>query len=129
MDTNDLTKICNVEEIKPNVINKFNINGVNVIVLNVNNEYYVTNGTCPHKGADLAKGTIQDKCIVKCPWHYAEYDLKNDNTVKGPQISKIKLVNSLVKGIIPKLHKYETILKGNELYIKGNTVEQKIFMK
>ncbi len=34
----------------------------------INNILYAVSNTCPHRGAALANGTIQDNCIV-CPYH------------------------------------------------------------
>lgn len=40
---------------------------------------------CRHLGADLAKGSIDAKGCLVCPWHGSRYDVKTGRMVRGPQ--------------------------------------------
>jgi nitrite reductase (NADH) small subunit len=46
-----------------------------VAVFRVGDEFFALDAICPHQGGPLAKGTIAG-CIVTCPWHGWQFDLK-----------------------------------------------------
>ncbi|HJT31240.1 MAG TPA: Rieske (2Fe-2S) protein [Pirellulales bacterium] len=44
------------------------VNGRLVAVFCVNGEYFAIDDTCPHMGASLGAGEVNDG-VVTCPWH------------------------------------------------------------
>ncbi len=46
----------------------FEVNGKLVAVFNDGGEYFAITDFCPHMGASLAEGALEDG-IVACPWH------------------------------------------------------------
>jgi nitrite reductase/ring-hydroxylating ferredoxin subunit len=44
-------------------------------VYNVDGEFHVLDGVCPHAGGPLGKGMLQGG-IVTCPWHGWQFDVK-----------------------------------------------------
>lgn len=47
-----------------------------VALYNVDGDFFALDGICPHNGGPLGKGTL-DGCIVTCPWHGWQFDVKN----------------------------------------------------
>ena len=43
-------------------------------VYNVDGEFHVLDGICPHAGGPLGKGQL-DGAIVTCPWHGWQFDV------------------------------------------------------
>jgi nitrite reductase/ring-hydroxylating ferredoxin subunit len=43
-------------------------------VFNLDGEYKVLDGICPHQGGPLGKGSLGG-CIVTCPWHGWQFDV------------------------------------------------------
>lgn len=48
-------------------------NGRIFAVFNVDGEFRVLDGICPHSGGPLGKGTLNDG-IVTCPWHGWQFE-------------------------------------------------------
>jgi len=47
-----------------------------VAVFNQNGEYHAIDDMCPHMGASLASGHLED-CNVVCPWHSWSFDIRD----------------------------------------------------
>lgn len=48
--------------------------GQAILLCRVGNEVFATEAYCPHEGAPLAQGELQERSIV-CPWHQWTFDL------------------------------------------------------
>jgi nitrite reductase/ring-hydroxylating ferredoxin subunit len=47
-------------------------------------ERFAVTRRCRHLGADLSRGTIDDRCLT-CPWHGSQYDIASGRMVRGPR--------------------------------------------
>ncbi len=70
-------------DITPGKMIKASIDGRDVLVANIDGEYYATDDSCTHSGASLSEGKL-DGCTVTCGWHGAQFDCKTGNLVKFP---------------------------------------------
>lgn len=70
---------------------KVTIDGKDVLVANIDGEYYAINDTCTHAGASLAEGSLEGT-VVTCGWHGAKFDCKTGKLSAFP--AKIKDLNS-----------------------------------
>lgn len=70
-------------EIPPGKMIKVSIDGRDVLVANIDGEYYATDDSCTHSGSSLSEGKL-DGCVITCGWHKAEFDCKTGNLVKFP---------------------------------------------
>ncbi|MBI4260303.1 MAG: Rieske 2Fe-2S domain-containing protein [Actinobacteria bacterium] len=52
---------------------------------NANGDLFAVTRTCRHLYADLAKGTVDSKGCLVCPWHGSRYDVKTGRMVRSPQ--------------------------------------------
>lgn len=75
---------------------KVSVEGIDVLIVKIDGEYYAVANKCTHMGGSLFDGEIKDGHIVVCPRHHAEFDLKTGNAVKG---AKMLLMNINVKNI------------------------------
>lgn len=57
------------------------VNGREVLVARVGNEYFATDNRCPHMGGNLSRGTLQGT-IVTCPRHGSRFDLSGGRVVR-----------------------------------------------
>ena len=62
---------------------KVPIDGRNVLVANIDGEYYATDDSCTHSGSSLSEGKLEG-CIITCGWHAAEFDCTSGKLVKFP---------------------------------------------
>ncbi len=48
-------------------------------------EYFAIDDFCPHQGASLAGGHIENKCVA-CPWHYWRFSANDGRWLDSPKI-------------------------------------------
>ncbi len=54
-------------------------------LFNVGGEYYAIDNVCLHRGGPLSEGTV-GRCIVTCPWHGWQFDLRSGACVQDPVV-------------------------------------------
>ena len=64
------------------------VEGTMVAVFNSNGEYHAINDFCPHMGASLASGYLEDDAVV-CPWHAWRFCVTDGLWLDNPK-AKIK---------------------------------------
>lgn len=57
-----------------------------LLVANVGGSLYAIAATCPHRGGDLSKGTIEGG-LVTCPRHGAQFDLRTGRNVADAKLA------------------------------------------
>ena len=85
-------------------IKKVTIDGKDVLVANIDGNYYAINDTCTHAGASLSEG-ILDGAIITCGWHGAKFDCKTG-----------KLSNFPVK--IKDLNSYKVVVESENIFLE-----------
>jgi len=72
-----------VTDISPGKMKKISIDGREILVSNINGEFFAVDDTCTHSGASLSEGSL-DGCAITCGWHKAEFDCKTGKLTKFP---------------------------------------------
>jgi len=57
-----------------------------ILIANVNGNYYAIANRCTHKNGDPSKGSL-DGNIVTCPVHGARFDVTTGKVIAGPKIA------------------------------------------
>ena len=84
-------------EILPGKMQKTSIDGKEVLVVNIDGNYYAVDDTCTHSGASLSEGKL-NKTTITCGWHGAQFDCKSGNLEKFPaKINNLKSYNVTVE--------------------------------
>jgi nitrite reductase/ring-hydroxylating ferredoxin subunit len=78
-------------EITPGKMQKVTADGKEILVANIDGNYFAMDDTCTHAGASLAEGKL-DGSILTCDWHGAKFDCKTGKLHAFP--AKIKDLNS-----------------------------------
>src|SRR5918994_8020412 len=58
--------------------------GKEIVIANVNGEYYAINNICTHAGAELHEGVLEGNELV-CPWHGAKWNVTTGSLIWFPQ--------------------------------------------
>jgi nitrite reductase/ring-hydroxylating ferredoxin subunit len=81
---NNFTKVANLKDFREGSLLKVEVKGKSIVLAMVNGQIYGMNSVCSHQSGPLEQGTL-DGYNLKCPWHYAVFDLRNgkvsDSTV------------------------------------------------
>ena len=78
-------------DVSPGKMQKVTADGKEILVVNVDGNYFAMNDTCTHAGASLADGKL-DGSILTCDWHGAKFDCKTGKLHAFP--AKIKDLDS-----------------------------------
>ncbi len=73
------------------------IGGQKVLVSSVEGTVYAIAETCPHAGAPLSEGYVNDGKI-ECPWHASVFDLKTGRFTEGPTSEHLAVFEVAVEG-------------------------------
>ncbi|MGH7199563.1 MAG: Rieske (2Fe-2S) protein [Planctomycetaceae bacterium] len=80
----DFQTVAQVGEIPAGEGRAFVVNGKMVAVFLTDGGYTAINDTCPHMGASLASGWVEDGSVT-CPWHAWRFCVKSGNWLDNPQ--------------------------------------------
>ena len=78
-------------DISPGKMIKVSIDGKDVMIANIDENYCAMDDSCTHSGASLSEGKLDGGKVI-CGWHKAEFDCKTGKLVKFP--AKIRDVAS-----------------------------------
>ena len=66
----------------------FDVRGRLVAVFHFDGEYWAINDSCPHMGASLATGYVENHAVT-CPWHAWRFCIKDGTWLDNPN-AKVK---------------------------------------
>lgn len=81
-----------------------------ILIANVDGNYYAIGNRCTHAGGDLSRGSLEGK-IVTCPKHGSKFDVTTGKAVSGPKILFLR----------PKIKdeaSYEVKVEGKDVLLK-----------
>jgi nitrite reductase/ring-hydroxylating ferredoxin subunit len=68
-----------------------------IMLANVGGELYAMRDMCGHRNAPLSRGRL-DGCIVECPLHFAQFDVRTGKLVDGPISADVPVYEVRVEG-------------------------------
>jgi len=96
--------VCRTTEIMPGQMKKVSVDENEILVTNIDGNYFAIDDTCTHAGATLSEGKLEDSTIT-CDWHGAKFDCKNGKLIKFP-------------GEINDLESYKVIVESDDVFIE-----------
>ena len=61
------------------------VNRKDIAVFRVNGQFFAIDDLCPHMGASLSGGSVEDG-VVTCPWHYWRFRLADGAWADNPKV-------------------------------------------
>ena len=80
----DFQTVARVGDIPEGEGRAFCVNGKMVAVFLADGEYSAINDLCPHMGASLAAGYVEDGGVT-CPWHAWRFGIKDGMWLDNPK--------------------------------------------
>lgn len=74
-----------------------------VAVFNRGGAYHAIDDLCPHMGASLGAGELDEQGIVTCPWHAWQFNICNGTWCDNPRL---------------KIDTYPTRVEGDEIQVQ-----------
>jgi NADPH-dependent 2,4-dienoyl-CoA reductase/sulfur reductase-like enzyme/nitrite reductase/ring-hydroxylating ferredoxin subunit len=75
--------VAHIDDLKDGEMKKVQVEGRDILLLRLDGDYYAHSHSCPHYGAPLETGILQNGRIV-CPWHHAVFSAKNGGLLEPP---------------------------------------------
>ena len=78
--------LCTLDELTDGKGKYVEVDGFHLAVFLNGDQVAVIDSTCPHAGANIADGFIEDGCAI-CPWHYWAFRLDNGQLRDSPGVA------------------------------------------
>ncbi|MEZ6073020.1 MAG: Rieske 2Fe-2S domain-containing protein [Pirellulales bacterium] len=98
----DFVTVAKVGEIAPGSGGTFKVGERLVAVFNNDGEYLAIDDLCPHMGASLGAGYI-DEGVVACPWHAWRFKICDGTWCDNPRV---------------KIDSFEVRVQGEEIQVR-----------
>lgn len=89
-------KVARIDTIPVGEPKQFNIEGFEIIVINLNGQFYCLPARCTHAGAPLVEGEIRGDILI-CPWHGSNFRVTDGSVLKGPAERPLIVYHSIVQ--------------------------------
>ena len=83
--------------IAPGQMTRVVVDGVPVLLCNVDGEIYAVEDVCTHDGGELDGGEL-DGCRIMCPRHGAFFDVTNGKALTLPAVSPLPTYAVTIEG-------------------------------
>jgi nitrite reductase/ring-hydroxylating ferredoxin subunit len=103
-------KVAETSEIPAGKMKMVKLEDKEVLVANVNGNYYAIANRCTHRGGDLSKGSLEGN-IVTCPLHSSKFDVTTGKAVSGPKIAFFRAKTNDEPS-------FEVKIEGNDVMLK-----------
>ena len=105
----DFQTVARVGDIPAGEGRAFELNGKMIAVFLIDGQYQAIDDFCPHMGASLAEGHLEDGKVA-CPWHSWCFDVTNGKWCDNPTLG---------------VDTYEIQVEGDEIQVKIPPAEEK----
>ncbi len=96
----ELKTVCKRSELPEGESTIITVNHQDVAIFHVGGEYFAINDRCPHAGASLSSGYVEDG-IVTCPWHGWRFRLKDGEWADNPRVKtecyRLQITDDLIQ--------------------------------
>jgi 3-phenylpropionate/trans-cinnamate dioxygenase ferredoxin subunit len=90
-------KAARVDEIKPGEKMIVEVDGVLVVVVNLDGEFFAVQDVCTHDGGPLGEGRLESGQLV-CPRHGARFDVRTGAALTMPAFEPVPTYEVRVEG-------------------------------
>ena len=105
-------EVADTASIPAGTMKKVSIEGIKILLANLDGSFYALPDRCPHMGGSLSEGKmILVNGKIVCPNHGASFDIKTGKNIEG---AKSLLARKKVADIIP----YKVQIKGTKIFIQ-----------
>lgn len=98
----DYETVGSVDEFEDGKGRAFAINGRMVAVFRLGNEFRAIDDLCPHMGASLAEGFVEDETVT-CPWHAWRFCINDGTWCDNPKVKTDSFSVRVVDGKVQVL--------------------------
>ena len=75
-----------------------------IVIININGDYFAIDDTCTHAGGSISEGKLDDSTII-CDWHGAQFECRSGKLIKFP-------------GEINDLRSYDVVVESDDIFVE-----------
>ena len=105
----EYVRVADTSELAPGRMKKARLEGHDIVLVNVDGNFYAIADRCTHLGGSLSEGTLVS-VIVECPRHGARFDVWTGRAVSG---AKVLFFEKAVKDTAC----FEVLVDGSRIFI------------
>ena len=92
--------VASADDISPGGMRCVAIERRRVVIAHVEGHFHAFSDVCGHRNAPLSRGSLHG-CIVECPLHFAQFDVRTGKLVDGPvsadlPVYEVRVANGMV---------------------------------
>jgi nitrite reductase/ring-hydroxylating ferredoxin subunit len=131
-EESDFVEVAKTSEIERGKMKRVGVKGVDILIANVDGNFYALDDRCGHMNAMLSMGTLRGSIVV-CPFHFAEFDVTTGMKVKDPHEESFgdvhKLPEDMQKFLIYAKKLVDPVKTYDIQIHEVKVVEDKIFIR
>ena len=93
----DFVAVVKTGDVPPGSMTVVAIDRERIMLANVDGQFFAMRDMCGHRNAPLSRGKL-DGCIVECPLHFAQFDVRTGKLVDGPISADVPAYQVRVEG-------------------------------
>jgi len=113
-------EVAKTHDIPAGKMKHFEVNGKEILIANVEGEFYATSDRCPHSNARLSMGRLEGTTLI-CPLHFARFDISSGELKAGPAEMKLGDMSQLPPEFI------QTMAHMGEIISKIRTYDLRVY--
>lgn len=102
--------VADISEIETGKTKKVRVGDIEVLLVNVEGNFYAIDTLCTHYGGDLSEGKLEGN-ILTCPVHGAKFDVRDGKVFSPPS-------EPLDRPDIENLTSYPLRIENRDIFIK-----------
>ena len=108
---NEENLICSVNDVAKGEMKSFLLDGKDILIVNMDGNFYALDAVCNHMGGKLEKGHLKDNTVI-CPLHRCRYDVTTGKVTRQPGI-----LSGSLGGKCGDQKKYEITIEDGNIYL------------
>lgn len=109
-------QIATKDELMDGSMKMATVEGREILLAKVGDNYYSADNRCPHMGGNLSHGKL-DGTIVTCPRHHSQFDLKDGHVIRWTGWSGLKLSLGKILRSPRPLKTYNVKIEGEKIMV------------
>lgn len=97
----EMVPVARRGELPPGRMKRFELDGRDLLLLNLDGTYYALDNACPHNGGPLSQGSLDAAgCKIVCPRHAWSWNVETGRAVAPPVDYRVATYRVAVRGDI-----------------------------
>ncbi len=89
-ETAGFVHVAHVDEVEPEFpLGVLMGDGRRICIVRHDEQFYAVDDRCPHRDFALSGGDVVGPCVLECPWHGAQFDVRTGEVLQGPATDPI----------------------------------------